>query len=216
MDRRTFFSWFGLTVLASLLAKVNQKLSEGSPLFAAQTEITMKSITYYISPQGNDLWSGLAPQLEPGKKNGPFKTVEKAGDAIRQLKQASGGQLKQPITVILAGGVYFLEKSIELTVEDSGSEATPIIYQSDRTNPAILSGGKKIVGWQPETFNGKTVWTVIIPEVRSSKWYFEQLWVNGTRRHRARYPSQGYLKIKAKDVIKKFCFSSRSCWISWC
>jgi hypothetical protein len=199
MDRRTFCLWMGLTAFASVIAKVNQKLSEGSPLFAAQTEITMESITYYVSPQGNDLLSGLSPQLEPGKKNGPFKTVAKARDAIRQLKQASGGQLKQPVTVILAGGVYFLEKSIELTVEDSGSEATPIIYQSDRKNSAILSGGQKIVGWQPETLNGKTVWMVTIPEVRSSEWYFEQLWVNDTRRHRARYPSQGYLKIKAVE-----------------
>jgi hypothetical protein len=200
MDRRTFCLWLGLTIFASIISKIDRESASNNPTFAAQPQIPMQPIIYYISPQGNDLWSGLSPQ--PDKQspvNGPFKTLEKARDAIRLLKQKTDNELKQPVKVILAGGQYFLERPFKLTVEDSGTENTPITYESDSKQPAILSGGKQIVGWQAETLNQKTVWTVTIPEVRQGKWYFEQLWVNGSRRHRARYPTQGYLKIEAVE-----------------
>ena len=61
----------------------------------------------------------------------------------------------------------------------------------------VISGGRRITGWKETTVGGKPLWTTEIPEVKAGKWYFHQLWVNGQRRTRARYPNEGFLKIAA-------------------
>ena len=55
---------------------------------------------FYVSGDGNDLWSGTLAAANPEKTDGPFKTIAKARDAvrIRTLK------MKKDIVVMLAGG----------------------------------------------------------------------------------------------------------------
>lgn len=43
--------------------------------------------TYFVSPEGNDQWSGTSPEPNSDNTDGPFKTLEKARDTIRQLKR---------------------------------------------------------------------------------------------------------------------------------
>ena len=54
----------------------------------------------------------------------------------------------------------------------------------------MISGGRPITGWQ----RGKgALWQTTVPDVQEGKWYFNQLFVNGQRRTRARTPNLGYL-----------------------
>ncbi len=106
-------------------------------------------VNFYVSPSGNDSWSGTLPA--PGARrggNGPFKTLKKARDAVRRLKEAEdlpeGG-----VTVHVRGGVYTLSKSLELTAADSGAEGSPIIYQAYKNEEVRLIGSRQIKGFTP-------------------------------------------------------------------
>jgi hypothetical protein len=49
----------------------------------------------YVSPNGNDSWSGRLASPNRTRTDGPFATLERARDAIRALKragQAAGGR----------------------------------------------------------------------------------------------------------------------------
>ena len=187
MDRRTFFTWLGLGWLAASDFKLTSKVLANG----------WKSVKFYVAPNGKDTWSGNWTTPNASRTDGPFATLARARDAIRELKRHQGGKLQQPITVMVRGGTYFLNEPLEFTSKDSGSAGFPISYQAYWDEKPTISGGRPIKGWKIETVNGKTMWTVTLPEVQSGQWYFQQLWVNGQRRYRARYPSRGYLQIQS-------------------
>lgn len=151
---------------------------------------------FYVAPTGNDAWSGRRPAPEAGKTDGPFATIARARDAVRQLKTAEGG-LRQPVTVFIRSSTYFLREPITLTPGDSGTGRCPITYGAYRDERVVFSGGRRITGWEPATVAGKRLWAASIPEVREGRWYFQELWVNGQRRFRTRYPHVGYLRVEA-------------------
>jgi hypothetical protein len=104
---------------------------------------------FYVSPSGNDSWPGTLPA--PGARgggNGPFKTLEKARDTIRRLKEAEGLP-EGGVVVHIRGGVYTLTKSLELTTGDSGTKASPIIYQAYKNEEVRLIGSRQVKGFTP-------------------------------------------------------------------
>lgn len=42
---------------------------------------------FYVSPQGNDNWTGTLPEPDSGKTDGPFRTIRRAQEAVRKLKE---------------------------------------------------------------------------------------------------------------------------------
>ncbi|MEO0012547.1 MAG: hypothetical protein RLZZ535_936 [Cyanobacteriota bacterium] len=197
MNRRTFLNWLGLswlvsvspTIIALIMTNIKDSLATNQN----------PAIVFYVSPDGNDAWTGKQPASQVG--DGAFATIARARDAIRELKQQQGGILKQPVTVFLRGGTYFLPDTLSFTAEDSGSKDFLITYTAYQQEKPIISGGRIIKGWKEVTLNGKTVWTTNIATVKSKTWSFHQLWVNGDRAQRCRYPTTGYLKVdEAPDV----------------
>lgn len=154
-----------------------------------------KGIVFYVAPNGNDAWSGKLASPNKRKTDGPFTTLQRALDVIRDLKREQGGILKQPVTIYLRGGTYFLTEPVTITPEHSGTEKCPVTIAAYRREHPILSGGRRINSWREATLNGRRVWAAEIPEVREGKWFFRQLWVNGQRAVRARHPNKGYLQV---------------------
>lgn len=166
------FSWALLLVLGSSLAA----LAASAPP------------TFYVSPKGNDAWSGT--RAAPGwwRSDGPFATVPRAVQAAREWKQKNQGTGAPGI--MLRGGLYFLEKPLVLTPEDSGLKLAA--YKGEQP---VLSGGRRIEGWKEVDISGRRLWVADVPDAKNGKWNFRELWVNGRRATRARYPNQGYLKV---------------------
>lgn len=162
---------------------------------ASVSKASQKPVRFYVAPDGNDAWSGKLPRPNRDRTDGPFATIARARDAIRELKRAQGDALKRPVTVYIRGGIYFLGEPIVFTPRDSGTSQCPIAYKAYRNEKPIISGGKLITGWKEVTIDGRRLWAVELPEVRDGKWFFRQLWVNGHRRRRARHPNKGYLKV---------------------
>lgn len=96
----------------------------------------------------------------------------------------------RPQTILLRGGVYFLDAPLVLRPEHSGVRIAAV-----RNETPVLSGGRRLSGWRAvQTAEGE-LWTAELPEARAGQWFFRQLWVNGERRPRARHPNRGYLAI---------------------
>ena len=91
--------------------------------------------TLYVATDGSD--------DNPGTRAKPFRTLERARDAIRKLKKE--GRL----TVILRGGIYERERTFELGEQDSGTAEAPIVYRAADGEEVRLVGGKAVANWQP-------------------------------------------------------------------
>jgi parallel beta-helix repeat protein len=140
--------------------------------------------TYFVAQNGNDGWSGKLAEPNGAKTDGPFATLERARDGVRDLKgkQAPSG----PITVMVRGGKYYLEQTLVFSPEDSGSLEFPISYRAYPGENPILSGGKRITGWKP--YKGK-IFQTELPGTKGGRWRFRQLFLDGRRQIRARYPN---------------------------
>ena len=95
------------------------------------------AVEFFVAPTGND--------VNPGTKEKPFASLEKARDAIRALK--SKGALLGPVGVSLLPGEYPVKGTFELTSADSGTETAPIIYRADKKGTAVLYGGVRLSGF---------------------------------------------------------------------
>ena len=146
--------------------------------------------TLYVSPAGNDAWSGALQTPNAARTDGPLATLPAARDAIRKRKAGAG--LAEPVQVVLADGVYELAETFVLTPEDSGTERCPITYAAAPGAKPIVTGGRPITGWRK---GEGELWEADVPSVREGAWYFHQLFVNGRRAVRARHPNEGYLRI---------------------
>lgn len=155
---------------------------------------------YYVSTQGKD--------TNPGTRDKPFATLERARDAIRDAEQT------RPVTVWLRGGVFRRDKPFELTAKDSGvsyrafgtervsvmggvalpagafstvSDAAVTRRLDPQAAPHILAADLKMLGltdfgpaW-PDNFRGYNGW----PE----------LFFNGRRMQLARWPNTGFARM---------------------
>ncbi len=154
------------------------------------------SLVLHVSPAGNDAWSGRPAAPNPERTDGPLATLDKARERVRELPAAAGGQ-RGPVTVLLRGGTYPLSKTLVFTAADSGTSSGPITYAAYPGESPVLCGGAPIHGWQLDDSphsrtrcDGK-LWRVDLPkEPAGGAWRFNQFFVNGQRRPRARIPNR--------------------------
>jgi hypothetical protein len=98
--------------------------------------------TFFVSAAGSD--------DNPGTKDKPFATLERARDQIRSLNKA-GGLPKGGLTVQVRGGLYQRQRSFDLTAEDSGTADSPITYAPAKEEQVTLSGGRIVNVFKPVT-----------------------------------------------------------------
>jgi len=146
----------------------------------------MADINFYVSTDGNDAWSGKLDKPNREKTDGPFASITRARDAIREIKP-----LSEPVNVILRGGTYFLSGTVVFNQKDSGTKECPINYMAYSGEKPIISGGKRITGpWKP--YKGD----IMVCKIDDGKWYFRQLFANGKRQVRARIPYNDFYYVE--------------------
>ena len=133
-----------------------------------------------------------------GTLDRPFESLEKARKAVRKMIKAG---LKEDIVVLLKGGVYQLDQMLKFDPKDGGTVEYAVTYAAYPGEKPVLSGGRAIKGWKRGEGN---MWTVKLDDVKNGKWWFRQLYVDGQRLPRGRYPEEGFFKIKSvsKDYLK--------------
>ena len=71
---------------------------------------------YYVSKNGDD--------GNPGTKDAPFKTIQAAKDAVRNVNR----QMQGDIVVNIMAGTYYLDETLDFSNEDSAYNGHKIIY----------------------------------------------------------------------------------------
>lgn len=143
----------------------------------------------YVSPNGNDANSGSIRE--------PLASFEGAKHKIRALRMNK--QISDTLFVEVQSGTYPITHALTFTEEDSGTEQAPIVFCGNEKDRPILCGGKEVNRFEEVS---PTLWRAYIPEVADLGFYFEQLYVNGERRVRARTPNGDALShLKRVDEI---------------
>lgn len=126
-----------VVVIASLFSLFALSFISGVCLAAKKGAGTVKVAVFYVSPKGNDSWSGRLADPNSARKDGPFATPERARDAARaaakSLKKKGG-----PV-VLFRGGYYFLKKTFELNAADKG-----VAYRAYKNEKPRFIGGVKL------------------------------------------------------------------------
>jgi len=147
---------------------------------------------FYVSPKGNDLWSGTLALPNAAGTDGPFASVAKAQLALRSLLKTAPAR---PLTMMMRGGTYYLPLSLTspgtlaFSAGDSGSASTPVTWENYPGETPIVSGGEPVgagglgLTWTQASGN---LWQVTLPAATRP---FEYLFYNGQRRLRARVQS---------------------------
>lgn len=134
-----------------------------------------ETLTYHVGIDGND--------GNPGTQDAPFGSLHGARDAIRNLCRPRKG----PVRVLVHEGTYYLDSPFVLGPEDSDDEQAPITYEAGAGERVTLSGGRKLdCRW--ESYRDG-IMMCRLPDVSDGTLDFSQLFVNGKRQIRARYPN---------------------------
>ncbi len=157
--------------------------------FALLLSIQIPAVELYVSPEGNDSWSGTWSGPNPAKTDGPLATLVGARDALRKRDHSH-----EAADVVIADGYYEMSTPLELEPIDSGTVEFPVTYRAATGAKPVFSGGRLIKGWKQESGG---LWTTAVPEVTAGHWSFEQLWINGIRATPARYPNKGFLIVSS-------------------
>ncbi len=102
---------------------------------------------FYVSPSGSDAWSGKLAEANPQKTDGPFATLQRARDAVREV---ANGQPRD-ILVLVRGGTYSLNDTVVFGIQDSGQGESTVTYAAYPDETPVFSSGQPIRGWQKVT-----------------------------------------------------------------
>ena len=154
-------------------------------LLTAVLAIGAEKATFYVATDGNDVNAGTLSR--------PFNTLEKARLTVRSIIEQG---LEEDVLVLIRGGTYRLDKPLTLGPKDGGTREHSITYAASPDEHVVLSAGRPITGWKPGSGG---MWTVELPAVKKERWWFRQLYADGKRLPRGRYPETGFLKLKSRS-----------------
>ncbi|MFP4192101.1 MAG: right-handed parallel beta-helix repeat-containing protein [Candidatus Hydrogenedentota bacterium] len=150
-------------------------------LGGAFAETPEDTVTLHVAPGGDDAHSGTADE--------PLETIQAAQEAVRALLAEDNAQA---IEVQLNDGVYRIEEPLNFGPADSPGEGGEVIWRAAPDAKPLISGGRAIGGWEA---NGDGTYSTVVEAVRDGEWTFHELFVNGERRYRARFPGKGFSRI---------------------
>ena len=142
--------------------------------------------TWYVSPKGNDAWSGALPEPNADRTDGPKATLVAARDTSRSKR----GEVRR---IVLAEGRYFLDKSLDLSPADS-----KLTIEGAGMGKTIVYGGRRLTGWQKAE---GPFWSAELGEDWPD-WSFRVLVVDDAIQERARFPETGYLEHETKFGVR--------------
>uniref|UniRef100_Q01N79 IPT/TIG domain-containing protein n=1 Tax=Solibacter usitatus (strain Ellin6076) TaxID=234267 RepID=Q01N79_SOLUE len=134
------------------------------------------AVTFYVAPNGSDLWSGRLAAPNAAASDGPFATLDHARLMVQNIAKAGLNQ----VNVQVRAGTYYLPSTVMFTAADSGTASMQIVYQNYSGESPVFSGGTRVLNW---THTAGNTWKASLP---ASTQYFENLFYNGARRLRPR------------------------------
>ncbi len=148
---------------------------------------------FYVAVDGDDSWTGRHSEPIPGGDDGPFATLSRARDAVRELRAR---EPDRDLQVLIRGGTYRLRETLVFDLRDSSAKGTTTYAAYPGERP-VLCPDVPIRGWQkleedpaelPPGARGQ-LWIADLPDEAPDRFF--TLYNGATRLPRAR--SQGFL-----------------------
>lgn len=114
-------------------------LMGGTVCRAAETQAD-----FYVATNGSDSWSGTLATPNVQRSDGPFATLERARDAVRDLKK----QKATDMVVLVREGTYQLNSTVVFGLDDSGVGESTVTYAAYPGETPVFSSGREITGWK--------------------------------------------------------------------
>ena len=174
---------------------------------------------FFVSPNGNDSWSGTLEAPNASKTDGPFATINRAKLAVKELKSKVYLPKDKPIDARYAGtnypfgkgkdivvfirtGFYPLKESLVFKPEDGGERVETNLpsgafewhhLRDNYITYAAYPGEKPVISGAVPIKNWKKVGKVWVAPYDGDN--VSTLNVNGKKQILARYPNQDYLTL---------------------
>lgn len=146
------------------------------------TGCTQKVQTHlYISPGGNDAWTGTLSEPNSDNSDGPLATLNAGRITVQEY--ISNGH-PGPVTVWIRGGEYLLDSTIVFGPEDSGTKEAPVYYRAYAGEIPVFTGGITLDNWEKCTEHPSGVsekakgnlWFAEIPADKKGGWQITTLY----------------------------------------
>ncbi len=164
MDRRESIKLTGSAAITGIVPGSSDLRAE-----AKREEPSPDANAFYVSPDGDDRC--------PGTEARPFATLNRAQEAVRRI----AGQ--RPVSVWLREGTHYLAAPLTFTPSDSGTPGNQVTYAAYPDEAVLLSGGRRLTCTWTSYRDG--IMKCPVPRGLC----FTQLFVEGKRQIRARYPN---------------------------
>ncbi len=149
----------GISFLLSMAFLVSSLPAFEIPVQAADVQAS-----FYVSPDGSD--------TNDGSKSSPFKTLERARDAVRNINKDMSGD----IVVYLRGGTYRITEPVVFDTRDSGTNGYDVRYTAYESETPEINGATQVTGW--------TAYNDHIYQAKLDRDYkLRNLYVNDARAH---------------------------------
>ncbi len=164
--------WLSVLLCLTIMLQLLSVLSPGIALKAAAAG----SDVLYVSPDGNDGWSGTIDK--------PLKTLNAAKNIVSRDGLTNA-------TIYLREGTYYLDSTLSLTPADNN-----ITFSAYNNENVVLSGAYVISNWKVEYLDGRAVWTSDI-DASGISGDFNTLYGQGGLLSNSRLPETGYYYASA-------------------
>lgn len=145
-------------------------------IFASVSLYTSAQKTVYVSPSGNDSWTG--------EQHKPFKSLHRALEENQKCPDT--------LFIQVASGDYLWDKPLDL----SAKVTCPVVVRGNKDNMPRFLGAIRIQQWEK---CGDRMYRAYIPEVKLYGYSFEQFFVNGKRAQLARTPDKDWFYVKGYE-----------------
>jgi regulation of enolase protein 1 (concanavalin A-like superfamily) len=218
MNLKSILAFFLVLILSGFF--VTKTFADDGKLLRGQKwqrfSIEGKKADFYIAPNGNDSWSGKLAVPNTDKSDGPFASIERAQQAVLELKGKIYLPKEKPvekrwigsphkygsgrdILVLIRGGYYSLKKPIRFNAIDGGERIETNLpsgafeyhkLKDYYVTYAAYPGEEPVISGGNKIKNwiqNKGVWTTQITEIE-----VKNLVANGKTLTLARSPNVGY------------------------
>jgi regulation of enolase protein 1 (concanavalin A-like superfamily) len=174
---------------------------------------------FFVSPKGNDAWSGTLEAPNATLTDGPFATITRAKLAVRELKSSvyepKGKAIDarytgttypfgrgKDIVIFIRNGFYPLKESLVFSPEDGGERVETNLpsgafewhhLRDNYITYAAYPGEKPVISGAVPIKNWKKIGKLWVAPYAGNE--VSTLNVNGKKQILARYPNQDYLTL---------------------
>ena len=126
-----------------------------------------------------------------------FYSFDDAQGAVRKLVKTG---LNADVIVFIHEGIYMISKPLKFDQQNGGSNNHSVTWCAWPGDQVVISGGVPVAGWAKQSDN---LWVADIPVQKSGDPKIRNLYCEGKRLQRSRFPNEGEM-LKITDVSDNY------------